>query len=145
MNLNDLFILETDSRENSMSSERRQILDMLAQGKISPEDADRLLAKLDTSQPPSPPAAGASPKFLRVMVNSEDGDKVNIRVPLALVRTGVKLSAMMPRDAGDKLKEKGIDLQNLAGLQGEELMGALRDLTVDVQSEDGDEVKIFCE
>jgi hypothetical protein len=143
MNPSELLIFETE-KERPMSTERRQILDMLAQGKISAEDAERLLAKLE-APPEAAPVKAASPKFLRVQVDSEDGDKVNIRVPLSLVRTGVKLTAMMPREAGDTLKEKGIDLSQIAGLQGDALTDALRDLSVDVQSEDGDKVRIYCE
>lgn len=145
----DLYVYETDSssKETPMSAERRQVLEMLAQGKITPEDADRLLDKLAGAPPPegTVPVAVANPKFLRVQVDSSDGDKVNIRVPLALVRTGVKLSAMMPKDASETLSEKGIDLSNLSTLKGEELIEALRDLTVDVNSSDGDKVRIFCE
>ena len=164
MSAEDLYVFETDSssKETPLSAERRQVLEMLAQGKITPEDADRLLDKLESAAPPAadPSAAGlkmirevtgsadrvpANPKFLRVQVDSSDGDKVNIRVPLALVRTGVKLSAMMPKDANETLSEKGIDLSNLSSLKGEELIEALRDLTVDVNSSDGDKVRIFCE
>ena len=126
-----------------MSVERKQVLEMLAQGKVTPEEADRLLEKLAAVKPAVSPAA--APKYLRVVVDSSDGDKVNIRVPLALVRTGIKLSAMMPKEAGDKLAEKGIDLGQFAGLQGDELVEALRELTVDVDSNDGDKVKVFCE
>jgi hypothetical protein len=134
-----------------MSIERKQVLEMLAQGKISPEEADQLLEKLAAPKAPAAaiPVAVAGPaglpKFLRVVVDSSDGDKVNIRVPLALVRTGIKLSAMMPKEAGDKLAEKGIDLGQLGGLKGDELIEALRELTVDVNSGDGDKVRIFCE
>jgi hypothetical protein len=84
-------------------------------------------------------------KYLRVVVDSSDGDKVNIRVPLALVKTGIKLSTMMPAEANEKLAEQGIDLSHLSGLKGEELIEALRDLKVDVDSNDGDTVRIFCE
>jgi len=82
-----------------MNEERKQILDMLAAGKISAEDAERLLDKLGhgeasgTCETEYPPAASGekpkNPKYLRVHVDSADGDKVNIRVPLALIRTGI--------------------------------------------------------
>ncbi|KAF0244007.1 MAG: hypothetical protein FD180_2896 [Planctomycetota bacterium] len=142
----DLFIFLDPDKESLMSTERRQVLDMLAQGKITPEEADRLLEKLAAPKPAEgQPAAGAAPKYLRVTVDSADGDKVNVRVPLALVRTGIKLSAMMPKEAGEKLQESGIDLSHLSSLKGEELVEALRELTVDVNSSGGDKVKVFCE
>jgi len=136
-----------------MTTERRQVLDMLAGGKISAEEAERLLEKLgdpsggDRTDPVerAGETAGARPKFLRVLVTSTQGDEVNIRVPLALVRTGIKLSTMLPSHANERLAEKGIDLSQLSGLEGDELVDALRELTVDVDSAEGDKVRIFCE
>jgi hypothetical protein len=138
-----------------MTAERRQILDMLAAGKITSEDAERLLAKLDEAAVPEPRTtdaaptkdgpAGPLPRYLRVLVDSADGDKVNVRVPLALVRTGIKLTALMPTEAAEKLHDKGVDLAHFTNMDAEELSDALRELSVDVDSEDGDTVRVFCE
>jgi hypothetical protein len=132
-----------------------KILEMVADGKLTAEDAARLFDKLTDANPTSGIAGGAGRestvprtgklKYLRVLVDSEDGDKVNIRVPLALVRTGIKLSTMVPEGANRKLAEKGVDLSALGGLAEEELIEALRELTVDVDSSDGDTVRVFCE
>ena len=137
-----------------MSQERRKIIEMLAEGKITPDDAERLLDKLGQTTDRDSPAGGSevterpkigTPKYLRVVVHSTDNDHVNIRVPLALVRTGLKLSTMLPPHASEKLNEKGIDLSHLSELKGDELLEALRELTVDVKSGDGDTVRVFCE
>ncbi len=80
------------------------------------------------------------------MVDGTDGDKVNIRVPLALVRTGIKLSTMLPSTVSAKIKEKGIDLSPLSALQEDELMKALEEADrQNVDSANGDTVRIFCE
>ena len=133
-----------------MSTERRKVLDMLAEGKVAVGDAERLLSKLAGSaggaplgEPPD--AAGSTLKYLRVVVDGKDGKKVNIRVPLGLLRTGIKLSTMVPLVAGESLKASGIDLSDLSSLSGDELIEELRDLKVDVDSPDGDKVRIFCE
>ena len=131
-----------------MDVERKKVLDMLADGRLSAEDAERLLNKLDASSegdahddaPPSGPL-----KYLRVLVDSKNGDKVNVRVPLSLLRTGIKLSTMVPALAGDKLRDSGIDLSHLSTLSGDELIEELRDLKVDVDSTSGDTVRVFCE
>lgn len=135
-----------------MKEERRQILDLLAEGKISAADAERLLDKLAAVAPDAAPAGGdhaegrpARPKYFRVHVDSADGDKVNIRVPLALIRTGIKLSAVLPERVTRELSEQGVDLRGLSELDAEELNEALRELQVDVDSEHGDVVRIFCE
>ncbi len=138
-----------------MTNDRRKILEMLAEGKINADDADRLLAKIqgdrkeDRSENPSGEAGRSSRqrplKYLRVLVNSEDGDNVNIRVPMGLVRTGLMLTTMIPVAASDELEKNGVDLSGLSSLDGEELVEALRELNVDVDSADGDTVRIFCE
>jgi len=157
-----------------MSEERKKVLEMLAAGKVTAEEADRLLERLQgrgqggqghgmgwgrrhrlraAGEADAPTATGTEaageaarplPRYLRVLVDSEGGETVNIRVPLKLVRTGIKLSAMLPKDARTKIEARGIDLESLSGKDAEELIAALEDLTIDV--EDGkDTVRIFCE
>jgi len=127
-----------------MSDERMRILTMVAEGKIQPDEAERLLESVG-KDPSVTPATKGIPKYLRVTVDSAKGDKVNVRVPLALVRAGMKLSAILPKDARDSMEEKGIDLGVLASMESDELVEALKELTVDVDSADGDVVKVFCE
>jgi hypothetical protein len=134
-----------------MSNDRRKVLEMLAEGKISAADAERLLSKLgtaptnDASEEARPDTPRRPLKYLRVLVDSEGGDKVNIRVPIALVRTGLLLTSMIPAAASDELQKRGVDLSSLSALKGEELVEALRDLNVDVDSRNGDTVRVFCE
>jgi len=133
-----------------MSEERKKVLSMLADGKVGVEDAERLLRKLEGSaggastEEPSA-ATGPTLKYLRVVANDKDGKNVNIRVPLGLLRTGIKLSTMVPILAGDRLKDSGIDLSHLSSLSGDALIEELRDLKIDVDSPDGNTVRIFCE
>ncbi|MCK4774673.1 MAG: hypothetical protein KAT30_07795 [Candidatus Krumholzibacteria bacterium] len=132
-----------------MKEERKQILEMLADGKISAEDAERLIDKLgaeDAGEPQRTEVRGGSsrPKYLRVHVDGSDGDKVDVRIPLALIKTGIKLTAVMPDHVSEKLGEKGVDLTRLGELEGDELYEALRDLQVDVDSGDGT-VRVYCE
>jgi len=135
-----------------MSRERAKILQMVAEGTITPEEAEKLLSRLDSAGPTTtlvePGLNHAEPKpgpikYLRVVVDGSD--KVNVRVPIGLIRTGIKLSTLMPLSASEHLSEHGIDLSQFNNLDGDELMDALRELTVDVDSEDGDTVRVFCE
>lgn len=139
-----------------MNEARMKILEMLSKGKITVEEASALLEKVIVrEQAPeaepvrdengSAPVRKSVPKYLRVVVDSSDGDKVNVRVPMSLIRTGLKLSSLMPADAAEAVSERGIDLSALKDLDGEELVEALRELTVDVDSADGDKVRIFTE
>ena len=137
-----------------MSEERKKVLEMLAAGKITSEEAERLLDRLEAraDDEQSAGAAGARPrkpgsipKYLRVEVDSIDGDKVNVRVPLELIRAGIKLSTVLPVEASVKMREKGIDVGQLSELHGDELLKALEELTVNVDSSNGDKVRVFCE
>jgi hypothetical protein len=91
------------------------------------------------------PAPGQKLRFLRIMVDSPDRDQVNVRVPLAMLRTGIKLLAVLPPKVSERLAEKGIDLAALRDLKGGELVDELRDLHVDVDSKNGEKVRIYCE
>jgi hypothetical protein len=133
-----------------MIEERKKILEMLSEGKITVEDAERLLEKIEAapSSVPTPPRKPGDPrkiKWLLVQVDSNDGDKVNVRVPINLIRTGIKLGAILPSGASERIEASGIDLDDLNKLADEELVEALADLQVDVNSEDGDVVRIYCE
>lgn len=128
-----------------MSEESKKILEMLASGKITVDEAERLLnalAKVPLQETPAPEA----PEFLCIKVDGET--KVNIRVPLQLVRSGIKLASFMPHDVatyiGDKLRSKGIDLDKFDPESLEKLIKELKDLSIDVNSKQ-DKVKIYCE
>ncbi|HEX7760400.1 MAG TPA: hypothetical protein VF459_12910 [Caulobacteraceae bacterium] len=141
-----------------MSEDRRQILGMLAEGKITADEADRLIAAL--GQPtgpyadPKPEVTPARAKYLRVVVDAnEPGEgptKVNIRVPMQLLRAGVRLSALIPPQARDQvnaaLARQGMpfDLNQLKPENLEAMIEQLGDLTVDVDAERA-KVRIFCE
>ncbi len=141
-----------------MSEDRRKILEMLSEGKIDVNEAEKLLAAI--SQPPGEPNQSEipkkkdSPKYLRVVVEpgpkSVKQEKVNIRVPFNLLRAGIKLASLVPVDVQGKvnkhLKEKGVnfDISNITSDNLEELLMHLNDLTVDVDSKE-EKVRIFCE
>lgn len=133
-----------------MNENRRQILDMLANGKITAEEAERLLAALERS----PSQAGETVKYLRVLVDANDEHegptKVNVRVPMQLLRAGVRLTGIIPARAreqvNDALRKEGIpfDINNVTPQNLEEMVEHLRDLTVDVDNEHA-KVRVFCE
>ena len=138
-----------------MSDEKRKILDMLAQGKITAEEAEKLLAALDSPESSGPEGTleKLGFKYLRVLIepgpNSETKDRVNIRVPFKLIRAGLKWAAFVPQAAqkqvNDALKEKGIemDFSKIKPEDLEELVSQLSDLQVDVEGKE--KIRIFCE
>ena len=132
--------------ETSMNEDRRKILDMLAEGRINADAAERLLDKLASTQavvPRSQPMP-ASPKYLRVRGHA-DGAQFDARIPLALIRTGIKLEAMLPNDTAEELKEHGVDLGQFAGMAADELVEALGQLEVNVEGDKGEQIRVYCE
>lgn len=148
-----------------MNENRRQILEMLSSGRINADEAERLLAALETETPQSSSAGSgatgkAAPKYLRVVVDAADHlsvdppTKVNVRIPMQLLRAGVRLAGLIPAKAltkaNDALHEKGIpiDLSQVKPENLEELVEQLHDLSVDVDAQEKDgkvNVRVFCE
>lgn len=146
-----------------MQENRRQILEMLAEGKITAAEAERLLSAVENTPAAgdAPVPATHAPRYLRVLVEAaEPGDsdentttKVNIRVPLRLLRAGVKLANLIPpvarQHVNEALRDQGIgfDINQLKPEDLDELVTQLNDLTIDVDKPGKDKVKVrvFCE
>ena len=139
-----------------MSEERKKILEMLAKGKISVEEAERLLSAISESEGEfitGKKTETSKLKYLRVIVEpgpgSKNDERVNIRVPIKLIRAGIKLASLLPNDVqgkvDDALKEKGIslDFSQINEENIEEIVESLRDLTVDVEGQE--RVRVYCE
>jgi hypothetical protein len=140
-----------------MNEQRKDILDMLAEGKINAGEAEQLIAALERDQPPPASRPDSRPKakakFLRVVVESlEEGEqaRVNVRVPLQLLRAGVRLAALIPPQAlvqaNAELSKSGVpfDLTQLKPEQLEALVEHLDEMTVEVDAPDA-KVRVFCE
>jgi hypothetical protein len=147
-----------------MDENKKKILDMLAENKISTDEAYRLLSALETGGSTSEgtaksgTAAKMKSKYLRICIlsdseheDSHKGDRVNVRVPMTLIRAGMKFTSLLPPEARDKvtgaLREKGIDfdMRNLKPEDMDELIEALSELEVDMVNSDGDTVKVYVE
>ena len=136
-----------------MTDNRRQILDMLANGKITAGEAERLIAALERGGATAM-SESDNVKYLRVLVDTNDPQdgptKVNVRVPMQLLRAGVRLTGVIPASAREEvnaaLRKEGIafDINNVTPQNLEELIEQLRELTVDVDNENT-KVRVFCE
>lgn len=140
-----------------MNEQRKDILDMLAGGKVTADEAERLIAALDRDQPSAAPSPDVrpkgTPKYLRVVVDTiEKGEpeRVNVRVPLQLLRAGVRLAALIPPQAlgqaNAELSKAGLpfDLTQLKPDQLEALVEHLHEVTIEVDQADA-QVRVFCE
>jgi hypothetical protein len=160
-----------------MNDARKKILEMLADNKINTDDAERLLNAVEKdreperSRPSEPginrdpernssagPGVTTSPKYLRVTIvpdpehcDSHHADRVNVRIPMSLIRAGIKLKSLVPPEAMDKvngaLRDKGIDFdfRSFKAEDIEELIGALGEMQIDIEGHHGEKVRVFVE
>ena len=130
------------------SEEGKQVLKLLAEGKIDSEQAYRLLRALGdiedgTRQPPPPPPPrpgmppGSRGRILRIRVTEDGEQKVNVAIPLAIARIG-KMKLGSSGLVRGHLSKFGIDLDEL--LRSIDFPGRIVDI-----ADDEDRVEIFVE
>ena len=114
-----------------MSEEKRIILEMVKEGKISVEEAEQLLEKANPGESLSVTSRIKKPnskKFLRVRVTEEDKVKANVNIPIALAEVGLNL---IPK-AKLKVDGKQINMDQILKLIEEGTEGEL----VNIDAED---------
>ena len=143
-----------------MSENRKQILAMLAEGRINADEAERLFAALDGAAPPAAKMlASQAPKYLRVLMEADDKhggevrSKINIRVPLQLLRAGVKLASLLPPEAREQMnaalhdKGVGLDINQIKPENLDALIENLKDVSIDISGKKNRHatIRVFCE
>jgi hypothetical protein len=133
---------------------RKRVLDMLAAGTISAEDAAKLLAAIGGEPPPGTAPAAPRPRgtarSLRVSIDAREGEdagkdraRIRVNVPLGLARFA---SRFLPPEAKRELEAQGIDLvELLAGLGDEVPEGPLVDIDIDDDEGGSKRAKILIE
>lgn len=124
----------------AISEERRKVLQMVEEGKLSPEDGARLLTALGQAETleaepaPPPPASSANGRTFRVLVSNviTGKQKVAVNIPLGLVDFGLRF---VP--ANDKF-----DAESLRNAIHNGITGRIVEVLDD---EKGERVEIFIE
>jgi len=112
-----------------MNSEKMKILEMIQEGKLTAAEGMDLLKAIEEGSAPKEGAQieenglvkkerfSTGERFLRVRVVGDKTLKVNVNVPLSLVRSASKLivyaMSFVPADKRAELEQKGLDLQAL--------------------------------
>jgi len=131
-----------------MSEEKKRILNMVQEGRITAEEGIELLAALEEDEQTdiAVKSANNSRRYLRVKVKS-DKNNVNLKIPLGLFKVVSKLAnmgiRMIPKSAMEEMREEGIDLSEI---NFEELIdlideGAVDGKLVDIDTEDSSDGK----
>lgn len=79
-----------------MNEENRVILQMLKDGKISVEEAEKLMNEAGAIQEDQASCKCFNKRFLRILIVEDQETKVNINIPLALAEVALKL---VPKEA----------------------------------------------
>ena len=129
--------------ENDQTCPDISLLPKLA--KILGVSVDELLSGKQELQPvvtlvPEEQRKDIKDMMLRIVVDSHDGDKVRVNLPMALVQLAMEMGMEMPQVSGnDALKD--IDWAQVMELVRHGAMGNL----IEAESADGDIVRIFVE
>ncbi len=123
-----------------MSQEKLKILEMIEKNIISPKEGSDLLKALEKDPQDSTIKVNRKEAFkmLKIRVNSADGDKVNVTIPLEFAKIALRSKKGIP-----KLNQMDVDLDfdHLIDMIESGTQGKI----VDVESNDGDIVEIFIE
>jgi hypothetical protein len=114
-------------------SERLRILEMVREGKITPEDGVRLLDELDEAPP------GDLSRTVKVHVWSPGGRRVQVALP---ARLATSIAAMIPEKTRSRLAERGVDIEALLKAVQQ---GTSRGRIVDVREPGGTVVEVIVE
>ena len=153
----------------TQTDDTRRILDMLSQGKITVDEADRLIKAMSADPPAETATADTATdgrqraRWFRINIHKPAKDQthkpkdVNIRVPIAVVKGGMRLGAIIATFAGEKaaqrMKERGLDLDlstingDLSRMNGAEFDTFLKSLDdMNIEIDDGkSQVRITAE
>ncbi len=125
------------------SEERLKILNMIQEGKITPDEGIKLLEAMETPVRPEKPNTpqvipGREPGFLRIVVTDTDSgrNRVNIRLPISVVDAGFKMGAKFSPEV------QGLDAKQLMGFVKAGVTGQVVDI---IDEDDGEHVQVFLE
>lgn len=126
--------------KDQLKEERMKILEMLSSGIITADDASNLLSALDSSdkdisQEVVVNKKKAPFKMLKILVDSNDGDKVRIQIP-------VEFSKLLKTNKfKSNIGDTDIDIDAVLEMINQGVDGEI----VNVESSNGDIVKIVVE
>lgn len=128
--------------KDALKEERMKILDLLAKGVITSEDAEKLLSAMDSGTTKGEDAVLVSPtgkknafRMLKIFVDSSDGDIVKIQIPIEFAKL------LKSGKFNVNLEDQDIDIDAIIEMINGGAVGEL----VNIESSDGDIVRIVVE
>ncbi len=127
-------------KKKDLKEERMKILELLSDGIISPDQAEKLLNALQAEE--EYPVAEKGPKsksqfrMLKIHVDSHEGDKVRMELPIEFAKLLKSKKFKL-----DSIDELDMDVDELIDMINSGVVGEI----VNVTSSEGDVVKIIVE
>lgn len=119
--------------------ERKEILEMLKEGKITFDEAEKLLDALSNKEEKDVEleivSKPGSRKMLKILVNTNEGDNVKIQIPVEFAKFVKKGSKNL------KLDEFNVDIDAVIQMIEDGALGEI----VDIKTANGEVVKIVVE
>lgn len=139
-----------------MNDERKKILQLLADGKITADEANELL-KASSSDKNRTIHQGVAnvDKFIYVSVEPKDtieGKKtgrVFVKIPFALIKAGFNIAGLIPKNAQEEINEglrkqgMSFDFSDLTPENVNDIMTSLEEVTIEVDNEDS-LIRVYC-
>ncbi|KQL52582.1 hypothetical protein AN964_02870 [Heyndrickxia shackletonii] len=130
-----------------MKEEITKILTMVQEGKLDSNEATELIQALKEkdSTPATVKGSNYLDKMLKIRVLSEEGDKVNVNLPLRLIKvalkTGLSIASAIPESAKYVKDINVLDVELILEAIENELSGQI----VDIETEKGEKVSVVIE
>lgn len=121
-----------------MNAEKLQILNMISEGKVTPEEGLQLLNAIEGDADVKP-SMSKLPKKLKIQVMEGQKVKVNIGIPLSLLKMGINIGKKFAPEAESELSK--IDFEEIIKMIDSGAEGKL----VDIETENGEIINIVLE
>jgi len=126
-----------------MKDEKRRILKMVEDGKITSEEGVELLEALDITE--ASHIESQRGKWLKIRIFDPKGNnKVNVTVPVSLLNAAMRIAGKIVPNFVPELKEAGLDEMEIMEIFDAIQQGASGKL-VDIESDEGEKVEIVVE
>jgi len=125
--------------------EQLRILKMIEEGTITAEQGAELMSAMNTDPQELQTAAPKSrssydKKMFRIIVDSVDGDKVNVQFPVGAIKKILKVTGKLPIADKDL---QGVDLEQMMEAISECLDEEIEGDFVNVNAADGTTVRVY--
>lgn len=130
-----------------MKEEVRKVLDMLENGQLTAAQASELLDAMGSfDDSATTKAAPAGKRMLRIKIFSANGEKVNLKVPAAVVGAGTNVAKYFAgHNHGKNDSIKNVDWGQLSASVNQMLDDGSVGEIINIESENGDKVLIWLE